>query len=429
MKVLFINNFFSSYGGAEAIMIKEAEYLRAKGHEVYFFAVNRQPYFEEDYEYAHFFPEFTDYKSLSGIDSFKCFLKPFYNKNARDRLSCFLDIIKPDVVHLHNIYYHITPSVIEPCKTRDIPMVMTLHDPRLMCPGGTLMYRSKTYCKEQVCLSGNIFPCVINRCRNNSIKSSVIAAAENLFVKLNRFYDSVDVFLCPSQAMKNLAVKSGISERRTLVLNNFVSDSALSSAPEYKHKGYFLYVGRLAPEKKVDLLIEAMRRFPFIKLHIAGDGPEKKNLLNLARRINASNVCFLGYLNGVELEQQYKNCIATVLPCDWFESFGLTIIESFAYGKPVIGSNVGAIPELVEHNENGFVFQPGNKDELIQAIKKLYRDSSMVVEIGKKCRQKAVDFYSLELHGDRLLGIYNELITRAGYGLSSYRVQLQTPLV
>jgi len=407
MKILFINNFFSTYGGTESIMYDQASILRKNGHEVFFFATNKTPYFEEDYEYSEFFPQYTDYKALNGADVFKYLLKPFYNTDAKTRLNAYLDIIKPDIAHFHNIYYHLTPAVLEPCRKRRIPVVMTLNDPRFMCPGGTLMYKNQTYCKEQLCISGNVLPCLLNRCRNNSFKASFIATAENLYNKINGFYDLVDIFLCPSQAMRNLAINSDINPDRLLVLNNFIKESFLKIEPEYSDKGYFLYVGRLAGEKKVDHLIQAIAKLPDVNLHIVGNGEDEEKLKNLAKNLNVLNVKFLGFLRGRELEEEYKNCIATVLPCDWFETFGLTIVESYAYGKPVIASKIGAIPELIENYSNGIVFQPGNIDELTSAINKLYMDRNLAIEMGKRNREKAVNFYSIETHYKNLVNVYN----------------------
>ncbi|MCK5176795.1 MAG: glycosyltransferase family 4 protein [Candidatus Aenigmarchaeota archaeon] len=409
MKILFINNFFSSYGGTETIMYNQASILSQNGHEVFFFATDKGPYFEKNYKYAQFFPKYVDYKSLNKSDALKYLLKPFYNNDAKVKLKAYLDIIKPDIAHCHNICYHLTPSVIEPCKKRNIPVVMTLNDPRLMCPGGTLMYKNQTYFREQYCISGNVSHCILNRCKNNSLKASFIATAENLYNKMNGFYDLIDIFLCPSHAMRNLAINSGINPDKLVVLNNFIKESFLEVKPKYSDKGYFFYAGRLAGEKKINHLIQAMSKLPDIKLHIAGKGPEEKNLKKLTKSLNALNVNFLGFLSGKKLEEEYKNCIATILPCDWFETFGLTIVESYAYGKPVIASKIGAIPELVENYSNGIVFQPGNIDELAASINKLYVDRSFAVEMGKKNREKAVNFFSIETHYKNLINIYDSL--------------------
>ncbi|MEI8388348.1 MAG: glycosyltransferase family 4 protein [bacterium] len=410
MKILFVNNFFSSYGGAESTMYDQASILKKNGHEVFFFATNKGPYFEEDYEYSHFFPEHVDYRSLTKSDMFKYLLKPFYNSDAKNKLGAYLDVLKPDIIHCHNIYYHLTPSVIEPCKKRNIPVVMSLNDPRLMCPSGTLMYKNRTYCQKELCLSGNIFHCLLNKCKDNNFKASFIATAENLYNKITGYYDLIDVFLCPSHAMRNLAINSDINPDKLIVLNSFIKESFLNITPQYNDKDYFLYIGRLSKEKGIDYLIRAISKFPEIKLHIAGKGPEEKNLIELSKKLNTSNVNFLGFLSDKEVEREYQNCIATILPCNWFETFGLTIVESYAYGKPVIASKIGAISELIENYSNGIVFQPENIDELASAINKLYKERELAVEMGKRNREKAVNLYSIEMHYKNLINIYNSLV-------------------
>jgi len=410
MKVLFINNFFASYGGAESTMYDQASILKENGHEVFFFATNKKPYFEENYEYSHFFPEYTDYRSLTKFDTLKYLLKPFCNSEAKNKLNAYLDEIKPDIVHCHNIYYHLSSSVIEPCKKRNIPVVMSLNDPRLMCPSGTLMYKNKTYCHKELCLSGNIFHCLLNKCKDNNLKASFIATAENLYNKITGYYNLIDIFLCPSHAMRNLAVNSEINPDKLFVLNSFIKESFLNITPQYRDNGYFLYIGRLSKEKGINYLIEAISKLPDIKLHIVGKGSEEKKLMELCSELNAANVSFKGFLSDKEVEQEYKNCIATILPCNWFETFGLTVVESFAYGKPVIASKIGAIPELVENNLNGIVFQPGNVEELTSAINKLYTERKLAVEMGKRNREKAVKLYSIDTHYKNLINIYNSLI-------------------
>ena len=210
--------------------------------------------------------------------------------------------------------------------------------------------------------------------------------------------------------MRNLAINSDINPDKLIVLNSFIKESFLNISPQYNDKDYFLYIGRLSKEKGIDYLIRAISKFPEIKLHIVGKGPEEKNLIELSKKLNTSNVNFLGFLSDKEVEREYQNCIATILPCNWFETFGLTIVESYAYGKPVIASKIGAISELIENYSNGIVFQPENIDELASAINKLYKERALAVEMGKRNREKAVNLYSIEMHYKNLINIYNSLV-------------------
>ncbi|MFH0701999.1 MAG: glycosyltransferase family 4 protein [bacterium] len=411
MKILILHNLFCYFGGAENSIYKEANLLRKNGHEIFFFSTNKQPFFEKDYKYAEYFPEYIDYKFLSKIQALKNIFKPFYNFEAEHKLDLFLKKIKPDIVHAQNIYYYLTPSVLKACYKNNIPIVMTLCDSRLLCPSGTLRIKDEYYCKNTLCVSGNPLFCLLNKCKEKNLKQSLMVTAEYLLRKIHKLYDGISVFICISEAVFELALKAGIKKEKLVLINNFIDDSLLEVQPEYGNKGYFLFTGRLSKEKGVHYLLEAMSRLPKIKLHIVGNGPEEENLKKQAKKLNLSNIKFLGFKSGKELEQEYKNCIATILPCNWFEAFGLTIIESFTYGKPVIASNIGAIPEIIENHKNGITFEPGNVDKLANAIEKFYLNNDLAVEMGKNGRIKAEIKYNSEAHYSKLMKIYTILNT------------------
>jgi len=410
MKILFVNNFFSEYGGAEKLLLNQALLLQKKGIEVFFFASSKGPFFIEDYEFKKYFPEIIEYRKADVFTSLKNFSKIFYNESVKTSLKDYIKEIKPDIVHIHNISYVLTSSVIDACKEMNIPTVMSVHDPRIVCPGGTLMRKNQTYCNDQKCLKTHPLNCIFNKCKDNSLKSSVIAATENLFTGINHKFDYISYFLCPSKALFNLFLKAGFDDSRLKFLPNFLDDNFLQIKPNYENKGYFLYVGRLSKEKGVHYLLEAASLLSDeIIFHIVGDGPQRLELEELAKNLKLNNIIFKGFLEGAELKEEYKNCIATVLPCNWFEAFGLTIIESFACGKPVIASKIGAIPELITNSENGFTFEPANIEELANAIQKIYSDKELTQKMSLKSREKAENFYNSNLHYENLKKVYDSL--------------------
>ena len=408
MKILLINNFFGNYGGAEIMMHETASILKSKGHEVFFFATKSKN--TQDYEYSKYFPDYIHYSSLPKIDFLFHIWKSFYNPDAEKKLDLFIKKIKPDVAHCNNITYDLTPSVLNACYRNNIPVVMTLHDATLMCPSMTMRIKSGDYCKNELCVKGNPIHCLINKCFFGNFMKSAAASAEFLFRKIHRLYDKIQLFICPSQAILSLAARSGINRGKLVHLNNFVDDSYLKKQPVYSNKGYFLYVGRLAEEKGLNYLLEAMSKLPrHIGLHIVGTGPDEANLKDYAVGLELSNVVFTGFKTGKELEDEYKGCIATILPCNWFEIFGLTILESFAFGKPVIASHIGGIPEIVENEWDGITFEPKNVDALAEAIEKLYCNNDLAVEMGKNGRTKAEIVYNSEIYYAKLIRIYESL--------------------
>lgn len=414
MRILLINNFLSDTGGSEAYTYNTGQLLRKNGHNVFYFAADRQPYLMNEYEYSSYFPQCIDYKLLSKSELILNTIRPFYNFEAEDKLGKYLDDIQPDIVHCNCISFVLTPSVLNACYKRNIPVVMTMHGPQLMCPGVKMMHKSETYCKDELCISGSFIHCITNKCLGKSLIKSLGITTEFMFRKIHGLYNQVSMFISPSQALLELAARSGIPKTKLVLNNNFIDESKYKIEPNYENQGYFLFVGRLSQEKGVHYLLEAMSRLPKeIKLHIVGTGQEEGNLKKLANELKLTNVKFLGFKSGKDLDEEYKNCIATILPCNWFENFPTTIIESFIFGKPVIGSNIGGIPEMLRNDEsgiNGIITEPGNINELASAVKQLFENNNQVVEMGHSGRVKAESYYSPERHYSKLIDIYNSVV-------------------
>ena len=409
LKILYVNNFFTEYGGAENSIRLISSLMKQKGHDVYYYATNKQPYFEENYEYSKYFPEYSDKRNL-GLNNLQGIASTFYNMTALINLLKYLEEIKPDIASIHNVQYHLSYSVVEACKKLDIPMVLYLHDPRIFCPGGTLSY-DENYCNDEHCIKGNSLNCVLKKCKDGNIKGSTLVALNTLFTRQLKIFEKVEAVICPSVALSELAVRAGVQEEKINVINHFIDTQKFDITPSYENQGYFLYVGRLDREKGVHYLIQAMKNLPSdVKLHIVGKGYEMENLQNLARELGLDNVVFKGYLSGAELNAEYQGCIATILPCNWFEVFGRTILESFLHGKPVIASNIAAIPEIVEHEVNGLLFEPANIEELSQAMLYFLNHPEKAKEFGQNGRKKAETLYNPEVYYEKYYRLLESLV-------------------
>ena len=407
MKILFINNFLGPPGGVETLLYSEASLLKEKGYEVHFFAVNRAPFFEENYEYRHFFPDYIDFKSLTGIQKLK-YLNIFYNFEAKKKLNKCIKEIKPDLIHIHNYSYYLTSSIIEELKKHKIPVVQTVHDFRFVCPGGILVIDGQI-CQNIECLKGNKLHCVANRCKNNRFIDSLFVYIEYLINKSMNIPDRIDKFIFPAQASYELFVKNGFDKQKCIVINNFVNDMFLDLNPDYTNKGYFLYAGRLSVEKGLKNLIKAFSELPEeIQLRIAGTGPEEEKLKKLAENLNCKNIQFAGLKYGNDLIDEYQHSIAAILPCEWFETFGITLLEAFAAGKPVIASRAGAIPEIVEEGKTGLLVTPGDIEELKQAILQFYSDIEKTKTMGRQAREHVVEKFSSDIHLKKLISLYGD---------------------
>lgn len=412
MKILFVNNFFGAEGGAEKLIFDEAQLLKKNSFEVFFFATNRKPYLTQT-GYTEYFPEYVNYRAIKGARRVKYLFKRLYNLEASGKIESLIKDIKPDLVHFHNIYHHLSFSVVNACAKHKIPLVMTIHDIRFICPGdGTFLRRTgsgEEVCPDTPCISGNPVNCITHKCKAEGFIANLTAAVEHLFTREARIYDKISYFICPSRAIMELAGLYGIKKHKLVHIPNFLQDSYFKIKPEKTNKGYFLYVGRLNREKGVNSIIRAMKLLPpEVKLHIVGTGEEEGCLKKTAEDENLGNIEFLGYKTGEELEEQYKYCIATLLPTYGFESFGLTIIESFAYAKPVIGSNAGSIPELITHNLNGLIFNAGDHRALASCMLKLYNNPALTQEMGMNGHQKLPE-YNAQEHFSKLSGLYGEI--------------------
>lgn len=400
-KILLINTYFSPVGGAEVIAYNTYKLLKDNGYDVYFWGCDKKPFFEDSYEYTKYFTKFDD--------SIKNYKSWYYNTEAKKDLAKFIDLIKPDLIHLHSFVTYLSPSVLECCK--DIPTVATLHNTDLVCPAVKLLYKNKKPCNKVYCKNGKYIQCLLNNCTQNiesAFRKTIRAYITN--VRLN----NIDYFITPSKALMDLMINNNeyINENNIATVNNFLSENEFDySEPDYTSKGYFLYIGRLSREKGVHYLLEALKDLPRdIQLHIIGGGNEEESLKQYAKENKLDNVKFLGFKNRKEIKEEYQNCIATILPCNWFENFPTTNMESFINGKPVIASNIGGIPEQVEHNKTGLLFEPANINQLKECVLKYWQNSDLVREHGENAYKKAGTNYSQKQYFNSLISIYNKFL-------------------
>ena len=402
MKILIISELFSPRGGSEIIAYSTYKILKNKGHEVYFFATDKKPFWE-NYEYSKYFTKYN-----GGIKNYiKNPLKYYYNIQAKKDLNKFIELIKPDCIHIH-VYSGLSPSIFDCLK--NIPTVFSLHDANLCCPAFALLNKNGCICQKEV--NSNFIPCLINRCVNNSLEASLRRSI--LFKLFHSKLKYVDKFITPSNALKELMIqtKIGINPENIVTINNFLSKHEFGNVkPNYNNKGYFLFVGRLSKEKGVHYLLEAMKDLPKdIKLHIVGIGSEEEKLKKYAKENNLNNVKFCGFKNREEIKEEYQNCITLIVPSNCFETFGIINIEAAINGKPAIASNIGGIPEIVEHNKTGLLFEPANVEELKECILKYWNNSNLVIEHGKNAYEKATKLYTEERYYKELIQVYNEVL-------------------
>ncbi len=402
-KIIIVHSLFSPYGGGEVIAYNTFKGLQEKGYKVYFFATDKKPYFEEQYEGSKYFvPSRKQYKFLGKI---KNFLPFYYNLSYAQRFAKMLDDIKPDIVHIHGLN-DLTYSVLKPCFKRNIPVVKTEHTALLACPVHSFVIENKRLCKNKLCKKGNYFHCIFNRCAGNIFLSSINAFA-NEIQDLTGYNHKISKFITPSYVLKKVLEETGIPENKITVVENFSEFENVKG----EVNNYFLFSGRLCNYKGVKTLFNAISNLPNnILFHIAGTGELEEELKEFCEKKKLDNVKFLGFLTKEKMIEEYKNSVAVIMPSECFESFGMTNIEAAMFDKPSISSNIGGLSEVVEDNKTGLVFEPYNVDQLKDCILKYWNDKDLAIKHGKNAKEKALKKYSKDVYFEKLLKVYGEVI-------------------
>ena len=379
MKIAIVHNEYGKFSGEEAVVRDQIELLKSQGHEVVTFI-------RSSVEISNMF--------FGKIQAFLCGI---YNPFAVRAFREFLKQKQPDIIHIHNLFPLISPAILPECKKAGIPVVMTVHNYRLICPNGLFM-NSGGICEK--CSGGKEWNCVKYNCENSRLKSFGYAL-RNRFARFKRYYlDNVDIFAVLTEFQRQKLIKNNFPEKKIIVLANMNVD--IDKVKKSINQGdYVAYAGRLSKEKGIDLIIAAAAKLPRIKFKLAGSGAEQF-------RDNApANLEFCGYLSGDELDDFYSNCRFAVMASTWYEGFPITLLDAMACGKTVIVPDIGGLPEI----EGGITFPPGNISVFTEKIKELWDNPELSKKLGAKGRARALKLYSPSAYYSKLIGIYKNLCT------------------
>jgi len=402
MKVLLINKFFFPKGGSETAFFNTARILKENGHKVIFFSMKHPHNISSPY--AKYFTEYIDYTNrLSFPEKIKGAVKLIYSYEAKRKIKRIIEDESPDIVHLHNIHSQISPSILRVLKKEKIPSVMTLHDYKMVCPVYTLVLRGEI-CEQ--CADRKFHNCFFNKCTKNSYFKSLLNTFEmNIHHNVMHIYDLVDEYISPSQFLKRKLKEMGFL-RNISYLPNPVFPQEFKCSYTWDSKT-FVYGGRLSHEKGLNTLLEAVKGLD-VNCQIHGEGPLENEVKRRKESENMYNVTFKGYSRKEKLMEHIKRAMFVVVPSEWYENNPYIIMEAFASGKPVIGSRIGGIPELVIENETGLTFQPGNPHELRNAILYLLNNPNKIIEMGKKARRFVEKKYNPKKYYNELINIYKK---------------------
>jgi len=407
-KILLVNSYHYRRGGADVVYLEQGRLLRQMGWGVAEFAM-RHPknepsayaeHFSEEIEYGHDYSAFTKLRHA---------VKIIYSFEAATKIKELIQRERPDVVHAHNLYHHLSPSVLDAAKQCGVPVLLTTHDLKLLCPAGSMLSNGEI-CEE--CRVSGRFSVVRKRCLKGSLTLSSLVFVESSIHALSGIYrSSIDRLISPSQFFIDKFREWGWKGAPFSHIPNFADVESLT--PSFGPGKHFLYFGRLSKEKGLVTLLDAAAKSG-VEVWLVGVGPMEESLRRQAAATGA-RVRFCGFQKGAALWDLVRGSRAVVLPSEWYENAPLTILEAYACGKPALGARIGGIPELIRPGETGDMFESANSDDLARVLRHYQRASDAEVETqGREGRAWVERDFTVQRHVDRLIGAYRAAGARIG---------------
>lgn len=384
MKILIVHNSYGKYSGEEAVVDKMAAMLQEHGHQVCFYRMT------------------SEGSRDSLVGKIMGFFSGIYSRSGVRGMRKALEKEKPDVVNVHNLYPFISPAALFECRKAGVPVVMTVHNFRLICPTGLFMRNGKPC---ETCLQkGNEWSCIRYNCEHSILKSTGYAL-RNAYARWTGAYKKcVSVFACITEFQRRKLIEVGFDTKNIVVIPNFLDNS---KTPSFTEGTYVAYCGRLSAEKGIDFIIEVARRHPEIMFKFAGEARDPRISSNIP-----SNCELLGYLSGDALKDFYRNAAFFVMASKWYEGFPMSILEAAQYGKCVIAPDHGGFTEIICKGDDaiGILFRPADVNDLEQKIVQLYNDWRLTTQLGQKAFQKLTQEYSSEVIYNKWLRLLQKII-------------------
>ena len=400
MKILQANKFFFRNGGSETVMFQERDYLLSNGHEVVDFSMQDERNLPSPY--AMHFVDNKNYSDgrLGKISKLFNAFSLIHSSEAVKRIRQLIEQTQPDIVHCHNVYHQLTPSIIGAAKSLEVPVVLTVHDYKPVCPTYNRLRDNKP-CSS--CLDGDVSHILRHRCAENSLGKSALLYAEALVQRLKGSYEHVDAFIAPSRYMQESIARRIPKNRIKLLYNGIDTNDVKGTGAD---EGYVLYLGRLVREKGVETLLKAHQNSTLgWELVVAGTGP----LLDVLKAQYNPSI-FVGYLAGDVLKEMINRASVVVIPSEWYENCPMSVLEAMAYGKPIVASRIGGIPELVADGKTGLLFESGQSTELTALLDKLMSSEVLRKTMGLAGRKRVNNLFSLDKHHSGLMQIYQSVL-------------------
>ncbi len=405
MRILYCNKYDYPFSGTEAYLFDLIHRMDQRGQETALFSMDHghTPAFAgRCYRIRH-----IDFKDPNAglLKKVKMAAHALYSPSARRAMRSCLADFSPDLAHVRGIYHHLSPSILWELKRQRIPVLYHVNDFKILCPTYNFVADGRPC---ELCSHGAFHHAATKGCYHGPRSSAVVLAAEAYLHKWLRTYERcVDMFLAPSEFVRSKLAASGLPAQRIEVLPHFQTlpgDEELAA-----DEGYLLYFGRLSPEKGVYELLRAMVRLPHAPLVIAGDGPDRPRLEALAKELNLHQVLFAGMVHGEKLRKLIAGCSFSVFPSHAYETLGKSILESYAWGRPVVASDLGSRRELVQHGVTGLLYSDGDREQLAHSIGFLFERPDLIEKMGAAARSRVKARHDPDQHMEKLFELYYRL--------------------
>jgi len=409
MRILLVHNRYLQPGGEDAVFEAEKSLLERMGHEVVEFV--------------------EDNRRLNGVNPFKVAVDAVWSRESYRKIRELIREKRPDVAHFHNTFLRISPAAYYACKEEGVPVVQTLHNYRLICPGALLM-RDGRVCEDcvgkAVAWSGVVHGCW----RGSGVQTAVVSSMLTFHLLLKTWQEKVDLYIALTEFARQKFIQGGLPGEKIVVKPNFIasdelgvmSDELRVMSDEVKlityhpslttQQSYVLFVGRLSPEKGIQTLLRAWKGLKRIPLKVLGDGPLRKEVEDFIEKEGLSYVEVLGHRPRDEVFRLMKEARVLVFPSEWYETFGMTIIEAFACGLPVLASRLGAMEEIVEDGRTGLLFEPGNAEDLAEKVAWAWEHPKELEEMGREARREYKAKYTAERNYEMIMEIYGKVVNK-----------------
>ena len=399
LTVLNISQNHYVRGGSDRYFFTLGELLQKHGHNVIPFTAAHPK--NEPTDWEQYFPHGADFENPGPID----LLRFIYSRRAVKSIQHLLKKIDVDIAHFHIYHGKLTASILGSLKKAGIPLIQTLHDYKLTCPVATHLSNDEIC---EACEGQHFIRALLKQCNRGVFARTVLNVTESYVSRFLGCVDKFDHFISVSHFHRKKMIQYGIPENKISTVHNFadVSDIPVN----FSGGDYVLYFGRVVRSKGVLTLIKAAIPLRQVPLYIVGEGEAMSEVQQIVEENGCEHIHLLGFRQGDELRELILNSMCTVLPSEWYENCPMSVLESFACGKPVIGTDIGGIPELVENEVDGFLVPPREHEQLRARLLWMYEHKTEVIEMGKAAREKMETEFNADIHYEKIMNVYRKFL-------------------